>query len=341
MRGRTARLLLAGGLALVAAAGPSALVSLAADTGEGGAPGRVVTTLRDERIDESSGLVVRDGVLFTVNDSGDAAVVYTVDLRSGRTTAVSTYDEEEPEDVEALAEGRGGRVWVGDIGDNRRTRGSVVVHRLRPRRSGDGPVRAQSFRLTYPDRQHDAEALLVHPRTGRLLVVTKRLTGGGVYRAPARLRPGATHELERVGRVPGLVTGGTFLPGGRRLLLRTYGGLAVYTYPGLELVASAELPPQEQGEAVAIGPDGRAYVTSEGTHSQVLSVPLPRPPRDTEEPDATPGAPDRQPPRTYQPEPFMGLGPWGLAGAAAVGLVGLGLLRAAVRAARRRGRRTP
>ncbi len=164
---------------------------------------------------------------------------------------------------------------MGDIGDNQRVRGSVRVHRLVPAPSG-GVVAAETFDLDYPDGPHDAEALLVHPRTGRVLVVTKRpIVGGVVYRAPKDLQPGKMHRLEKVADVPGFITDGAFFPDGRHVVLRTYGDAAVYTYPDFEQVGAFDLPAQEQGEGVAVGKDGRLYLTSEEVPSDVLVMDVP------------------------------------------------------------------
>ncbi|HEX6249340.1 MAG TPA: hypothetical protein VFZ64_15840 [Nocardioidaceae bacterium] len=341
------RYLAAGLLLLASLAGPSAVVPLVSH-GSTDVDAEVVTSFRDDRIDESSGLVVRGRQLFTVNDSGDGPYVYEVDLDSGETVGVTTYADEDPDDVEALASAPDGALWVGDIGDNRRSRGSIRVHRLRPA-PGGGTVGAQSYELVYPGPPTDAEALLVHPRTGRLLVVTKTvLRGGEVFRAPRRLVAGQRHELERVAAVPGIVTGGTFLPGGDRVLLRSYGEVAVYTYPGFDRVASAPVPAQGQGEAVAVGDDGRVYLTSEGELSDVLVMDLPRPGSEGAGPetDATPapgepGPDGAEPSPRYDPEPWMGLGPWGLLLAVLGSVLGAGLVWYLLRAARRRGRRRP
>ena len=326
------RYLTAGLLAVATLAGPNALAPLSSD-GSTHVRYHVVTTLHDDRIDESSGLVVRGGRIFTVNDSGDGPYVYAVDERTGRTVAVTTYAEDDPEDVEALAPGPGGSLWVGDIGDNRAVRASIRVYHLVPARR-DATVSATAYDLEYPDRPHDAEALLVQPRTGRLLVVTKRfLRGGVVYRAPRTLVPGQVNELERVARVPGLVTDGTFLPDGRHVLLRTYGSAALYTYPGFKRLADVPLPRQEQGEAIAVD-HGRVYLSSEGEHSDVLAIGMPKP-----RPGAAGGAPVRHEPRPrteYHPEPWFGIGPVPVLLAA----LGSALVVLLVRASLRRSRRT-
>jgi hypothetical protein len=232
---------------------------------------RTVFTFADEQIDESSGLVARDGVMFTVNDSGDGPVLYRVHPRSGETVGETTYSSQDVRDVEALAPGRGGAVWVGDIGDNNAERPYVEVYRVLPGASAP----AERFRLVYPDGPHDAETLLVHPRSGRLHVVSKEIMGGAVYAAPATLEPGSINRMTEIGRVPGLLTDGTFLPDGRHVLLRGYGSAAVYTFPALREVASVQLPPQEQGEAVAVDEDGRVFISTEGSNTEVLEVLLP------------------------------------------------------------------
>lgn len=344
--GRRIRALAAGLLAVAPIVGPAAATPLLSQ-GDPDRQSRVVTTFRDDRIDESSGLVVRDGVLYTVNDSGDGPYVYEVDLRTGRTRRVLTFADEDPEDVEALAPGPGGTLWVGDIGDNHRLRDSVRVHRLVLREGR--LVSVDTFGLAYPDGPHDAETLLVRPGSGRVLVVTKSLvTGGVVYEAPRRLREGETHLLRRVATVPGLVTDGAFLPGGDRVLLRTYGAAALYSYPGFERRAQASLPWQDQGEGLAVH-DGSVYLSSEGASSDVLATSLRAFERSAEtgrSASAGPSRPAESPPQSppqntvnpeRDPRPWMGLGPAGLA----LVLVGAGASVVALRAARRRSRRRP
>lgn len=327
-----------GGLVAVGMLGMLATLSPFASEGDPNLEAEVAVTLQDETIAESSGLVVRGDRLYTINDSGDGPYVYAVDLETGETVGVTTFDDEEPDDLEAIARGRGRALWVGDTGDNRRARGSVRVHRFVPP-PGGGTVTAETYDLTYPDGPHDAETLLVHPQTERVLVVTKRpFLGGVVYQAPEDLRAGELHQLEPVGAVSGFVTDGTFLPDGRHVLVRTSGGAAVYTYPGFEKVAEFELPVQDQGEGVAIGDDGRVYLSSEGELSDVLVMDLP--PLDSPGDAADPSV-AAEPRDDAGPAPDEGNGaglgrPRGYVVAAVLGSAVVGLL---VRASRRRSRR--
>lgn len=257
------------GLALLVVAVASVAPSVPATASEK-VDGRTLFRFTDPEIIESSGLVDTGAEVLTVNDSGAGAVLYAVDPASGDTVRSTTYTDREVVDVEALAPGRNGTTWVGDVGDNEAARSSITVYRLPRVRD-----RSAAFELTYPGGARDAEALLVHPRSGRLFVVSKSVFGGVVYAAPRRLEAGTSHRLRQFAQVEGLVTDGAFLPDGRHVVLRSYGSATVYTFPAFELRGTVTLPPQEQGEAIAVGPDGRVLLSSEGRGTPVLEVELP------------------------------------------------------------------
>ena len=256
---------------------------------------RVLFSFADDGIDESSGLVDGGQVMFTVNDSGDDPVVYTVDKASGETTAVTEYSDDDVEDVEGLAPGRADEVWVADIGNNNGTRASVAIYRVA---SGAGDQQARRYTLVYPGSARNAETLLAHPRTGRLYIVSKAVTGGTVYSVPRSLDGTADNEMSAVARVPGLVTDGAFFPDGSHVLVRSYASATVYTFPDFRPVGTVSLPVQEQGEAVAIDASGRIYLSSEGENSDVLQVTLPADLRDAlrNPPAAGAGTPQTVPP---------------------------------------------
>ncbi len=234
-------------------------------------PSRTLFAFVGEDVFESSGLVDRGRVVYTNNDSGDDAVVYGVDPRTGRTISRTTYADSAT-DVEALAPGADGTVWAGDIGDNKQNREDVQVYRLTPR-DGDHP--GTRYDLTYPDGPHDAETLLVAPRTGRVFVVSKTAFGATVYAAPRRLRSDGSNRLRAFARVAGLVTDGAFYPDGRHVVLRSYGTASVYTFPDFAATGTVRLPAQPQGEGISVSRTGRVLVSSEGVRAEVLRVLLP------------------------------------------------------------------
>ena len=251
-----------------------------------------VFSFQDSTIEESSGLVDAGSVVLTVNDSGDGPVVYVIDPSTGETVGRTTYTDDEVIDVEALAAGPGDTLWVGDIGDNPGSRSSVAVYALPMPGPGESTVEAERYDLLYEGGPRDAEALLVHPETGRLHVVSKGLFGGQVFEAPRRLSPDEPNVLRPVGDVGGLVTDGAYFPDGRFVALRSYSNLAVLAADDWSNVQGMRLPDQDQGEGLAMRPDGDSVLLStEGARSDVLELPLTKAIRDRVAP-AEPARPD-------------------------------------------------
>lgn len=238
-----------------------------------------VFSFTDPEITESSGLVVEDGLFYTVNDSGDSARIFAVDPATGDTVGHTTWDAE-PLDDEAIAPAAGpgsgssgsGDIWVGDTGDNLVDRPSVTITRV-PAGPGEHSGAVASYQLVYPDGPHDAESLLVDPVNGRVLIASKDFIGG-LYAAPLHLHAGI-NRMHKVGEVVGIATDGAFFPDGKHIVIRDYDAATFYTYPGLKQVGHVELPEQDQGEGIAVAADGEIYVSSEGEYSPVLRVELP------------------------------------------------------------------
>jgi hypothetical protein len=292
----------------------------------------VAFSFADPEIIESSGLVAKDGRFATINDSGDSGRVFTVDPSDGETVAVTSWNGE-PEDIEAMSLMPEGDVLVGDIGDNTASRESIEL--LRVPFGTDGAVEPTTYDLVYPDGAHDAEALLVHPETGQVLIVAKEFIGG-LYAVQTKLSADGDNELELIGEdlLP-IATDGAFFPDGRHFVLRGYGDAAFYRWPSLEPVGEIELPEQEQGEGIAVDRDGRVYISSEGLYSEVLRIELPKslraelegtdrkPDRNDEDPVA---ATDEDEPAQDVTRPFW---PWAVGGV--IGVVVLVVLLRALR----------
>lgn len=303
-------------------------------------------TIDDSRIKESSGLAKSqkfDDLYWTVNDSSDSARIFGIDT-DGDVKAVLKF-KAEVRDVEAIAVDREGTIYIADIGDNTKTRDMVEIYTIPEPDSLESAdnVRYHRYDFKYPDGAHDAETLLVQPRTQRVFVVSKTVFGGTVYAAPRQLSTDRTNRLRSFARVGGLVTDGTFFPDGRHVLLRTYGTATIYTFPGFRPTGTVRLPPQPQGEGISVSATGRVLVSSEGVHADVLRIRLPArltaphapvstdgPSPATTPPDATDAGLHARPRTTAD---WVGIGAVALGVAAAVYLV--------LRAAPRRGRRRP
>ncbi|MET9586573.1 esterase-like activity of phytase family protein [Streptomyces sp. NBC_01724] len=270
-------LTVSGAAALLVLAG--AAVTATPATADDGAADRSFT-IEDPRITESSGLAAsraHPGIYWTHNDSDDGPYIYAVDSRTGRTVATITMrGVGAPRDVEAISLGPDGNLYVGDIGDN--LNGSwdhVWIYRFRePKVLKDATVRATQFDVKYADGARNAEALMVHPRTGRVYIASKNEDGGGLYEGPARLTTGRTNVFRRVGEVP-WVTDGTFSPDGKELVLRSYFSARGYAFEDGRLGADhrVDAPLQGQAESVTYTADGSALMFgSEGARSEVVRV---------------------------------------------------------------------
>jgi hypothetical protein len=262
------------------------LLLAAALTAGGYDGGRLLCSFRGPDITESSGLVASsayDDLLYTHNDSGDVGRLFQLD-RTCRNRAVLVLRGVQARDWEDMSRGPGKTLWLGDIGDNSATRDrGLLVHRIEDPGPAEGAVQVRStaFRLAYEDGPQDAEALLVHPRTGQLLIVTKGFAGGGVYAAPLPLLAGIPNTLRRVGevRIPE-VTAGDISPDGTRVVLRNYSSAYEWDVRGDDVVAALggepvriALPRSTQGEAISYSGDGRSLiVSSEGSGAPVQEL---------------------------------------------------------------------
>ena len=269
-----------------------------------GKPVRLVN-LEDSSVNESSGIVAsrRNPNLFlTHNDSGGGVFLYAFD-RAGHKRGVWKVANAEARDWEDIAAGPGPRkdqsyLYVGDIGDNLRRRETIIVYRFPEPVINSAAVSstkktplvtetAEAIRLKYPDGKHDAEALMVHPATGDLYVVTKSAGGGaGVYKVAAPLTTSKVTTLSRVAeiRLPslfsGMVTGGDISPDGLRVVLCDYLNAYEISLPtasksGFDEVwkksfSIIETGTRQQGEAVCYRLDGKAILLT----SEKLPTPL-------------------------------------------------------------------
>lgn len=254
--------------------------------------------LADPELVELSGLAAsraHPGVLWAHNDSGDSARFFGLSDQ-GATLGRFTLPGAVARDIEDLALGPcplGTCVYLGDIGDNLAVRDDTAVFRVaepQPRPdagTGSFPVSFERFDFAYPNgRHHNAEALLVHPVTGDVYVLTKQGPGtrSRVYRFPRPLDASAEAVLEDLGEasVPASgdlhLTGGDVSPCGNALLLRMYNRVVELRLPpgrpfeAIFQAAPRALPTasEPQGEAVAWSHDGRAYFTASEGAAQAL-----------------------------------------------------------------------
>ena len=267
------------------------------------AAGNRDVTLPDSQLHEPSGLAasrVNPDTLY-VHSESDVQGMVAVDAGDAR--VVGRYDVAIPQqwDWEDIATGpcpSGSCIFAGDIG---RSNGkpnppsTFAVYRVPEPdlAAGDdsGVLTGDWFRFRYPDGAHNAEALMVHPDTGAISVITKEKSGrSGVYTFPDPLPAPSASTITTLTKVATLqvpiwtgsaadthaatwyaqVTAAAIHPGSNRVLVRT--PYRVWEYRGasggsfqtaLEATPVALTAPanEGQGEAIDYRPDGSAYYT--------------------------------------------------------------------------------
>lgn len=262
--------------------------------------GQKDTLLGDDELHEPSGLAasrVNPDVAY-VHSESDVEGMVAVSTRTAR--VVGRYDVAIPQqwDWEDVATGpcpSGSCVFAGDIG---RSNGkpnppsTFAVYRVAEPdlAAGEtsGTLTGDWFRFRYPDAPHNAEALMVHPVTGRIYVITKEADGrSGVYAFPTTLPAPSATTVTTLTQVATLdlpawagdpedthaatwfaqVTAAAIHPAGNRFLVRTPG--MVYEYRGSSFESALAADPvaltaptgEGQGEAIDYAADGSAYYT--------------------------------------------------------------------------------
>lgn len=263
--------------------------------------------LEDKAINESSGLVASrtsPGNYWTHNDSGNGPVIYAFDSK-GRRRGVWRVTGATSDDWEDMAAGPGPKantsyLYIGDIGDNSGTRSEIILWRIpepvipatdtgSTERRPEVTEPAEKIRLRYPDGKHDSEALLIHPTTGRIYVVTKvPLINATVYAAdmPSDIREVVTltrvGEVELPGLAGGIVTGGTISPDGTRAALCDYFNGYEFILKNSRLpfdniwkepLTVVDIGNRKHGETITYRLDGKALiVTSERLPTPLIEI---------------------------------------------------------------------
>jgi hypothetical protein len=254
-------------------------------------------TLADSSLRESSGVARSHripGVLYSINDSGNEPEIFALDS-TGAALGRWILPALDNRDWEAIASGpcpAGRCLFIGDLGDNLEKRGHVTIYRVPEPETLDAfrgkpvarPLVVDSLRFRYPGGPRDTEAMWIDA-AGAPYVVSKGRSGQiTLYRVPPRFGAKKVQLADRVQVLPitpqpalgQWVTDAALAPDGRRVAIRTYTMLYIFTLspdghlgrPGHCGLAGLE----PQGEGVEWLDDRRLFLTSESSNGKPAPV---------------------------------------------------------------------
>lgn len=244
-----------------------------------------VIQLKRKQLREISGIAAslqNKNILYLHEDSGHPNYIYLTNT-SGEDLGKLIINDSYSYDWEDIAVGPGPEpglnyVYVADIGDNNAWHCRKHIYRFPEPdlTNATFPVRkkikhAQVLTLQYPDKPHNAEAILIDPLTRDLYIATKDDNKCSIYVASF---PQSTRQkivLEPVITLPfHLVTGGDISANGLEIMLRNEDYYWYWKRAQGESIATAltRLPQQitpltreTQGEAICFSAEQPGYFT--------------------------------------------------------------------------------
>lgn len=264
------------------------------DAGDGGVacpacqPGASCGTVESAAVTSVAGLAasaVHPHVYYLHNGPPDLPRFFAMD-QTGADLGTYQVDGVENLDWEDLAVGpcpAGSCVFLADVGDPRQVRGQYAVYRVAEPTTltrGETSVKADVFPFAYPDGSHDAAAILVHPRTRVVTIVTRDHAGTGtlLYELPSALPgqpvtavPRGAVDIAQLGLGVAVTAASTREDG--QILLRTTKGMALFEAPagdaGVEPSSTAlhgkacamTKLVEADGESIAWMGSGRGFLT--------------------------------------------------------------------------------
>jgi hypothetical protein len=279
---------------------------------------RLAPLERAFRLDEASAAAVsrrHDGIVYTINDSGNEEVLYAFDT-TGNAMGRWVMRRTRNRDWEALAatpcttDPAASCILVGDVGDNSLSRPTILIYQVREPDSlafgSVGELHSDSLIVRFADGPHNVESMVRAADGGILLFPKEVMRRSDGTRRPTlvyRVAPGAwatggeaTAVLaDSVPIVPGAatrqqVTDAAMSRDGRLLAVRTYSDVWLFAAdsltglprPGIAPVTCSVAALREpQGEGVGIVSVGdrsvRLVLTTEGDKEPFRFVSCPRP----------------------------------------------------------------
>ncbi len=194
-------------------------------------------TSLDDDIAETSGLIFFDSRLITHNDSGGMNALYEINATNGSISRTVTIENASNIDWEDISQDDV-YIYIGDIGNNNGNRTNLIIYKvLKSDYLNLQSVNAELIEFSYQDQNDftsspnntnfDAEALISFGSD--LYIFTKNWVDQrtNIYKVPKN--PG-TYTVQKIDDfdADGLITGGTYNPLTKKVVLTGYSGIGAF-----------------------------------------------------------------------------------------------------------------
>jgi hypothetical protein len=244
------------------------------------AEGAPLVQLKDEKLKEVSGLAAswtNPGYLWTHNDSGNPAEIYLVDekLNIRMTCKLKGVKNRDWEDI-AVGPGPDENkryVYVADIGDNNARHALKHIYRFEePALHGRRDTTIESFEkisFQLEDGKKDTEAIMIHPKTKSIYIVSKREKPVVVYEIKYPYAPNETLTARKVASLPlTQIVSADISADGKEILMKNYDYIYYWNMDGKTVAQGLQEKPhllkyteEPQGEAIAFRHDAAGFYT--------------------------------------------------------------------------------
>lgn len=243
-------------------------------------PSKQLAELKNKKLEEVSGLAAsaaNPGLLWVHNDSGNPAVVYLVDenLDIRMSCRLKGIKNRDWEDI-AVGPGPDGKkryVYVADIGDNNGRHDVKYIYRFEePKAERENQeititvFDTIAFRL--PDEKKDTEAIMVHPETRNIYVVSKREKPVHVYELQYPFGDKVL-TADNIASLPlTQIVGADISYDGEEIIMKDYDNVYYWQTNGRPVADALKDKPlvlhyteEPQGEAIGFNRDGSGFYT--------------------------------------------------------------------------------
>jgi hypothetical protein len=243
--------------------------------------GKPLAELTERKLQEVSGLAAsarNNGFLWTHNDSGNPAEIYLVDEQLQIRLTCKLHGVKN-RDWEEIAVGPGpdknkSYLYVADIGDNNARHNLKYVYRFEePVISAQGAeIIVRDFDtivFQLEDGKKDAEAIMIHPATKNLYVLSKRERPVYLYELKFPFSLKDTLTAEKVLSIPlTQIVSAAISTDGKEILMKNYDNIYYWETKGKSLLEVLRKEPhllkyteEPQGEAIAFNLSGTGFYT--------------------------------------------------------------------------------